>query len=125
MMSKRELKKCAVCGISVRDVYQIMDDVWAAAGFGKNDEVHIDCLIQTLGRPLVYNDFTRGPVNEIWTCKMKLPCEFCLFEELKFRYAHCYRYKETLVKLEMVNPPQRYKGDYKKMVIDRCTCNEL
>lgn len=49
---------CVVCGRSVvLDFYNIRMEVWKAAGLDPDDEVHIDCLPERLGRPLNVSDF--------------------------------------------------------------------
>lgn len=49
---------CVVCGGSVvLDFYNIRMEIWKAAGLDPDDEVHIDCLPERLGRPLDISDF--------------------------------------------------------------------
>lgn len=49
---------CVVCGRSiVLDFYNIRMEVWKAAGLDPDDEVHIDCLPERLGRSLEISDF--------------------------------------------------------------------
>jgi hypothetical protein len=112
----------------VRDDYMVTEACWQEAGFLKADHVHVKCLETELDRPLVYKDFNEGVINDKWTCRMKLPCAYCLFEELKKRYTCDLTSKPgwrgTLTKLALVNP-WNDTHPKAKIVTDRCTCNEL
>jgi hypothetical protein len=49
-----------LCGLGrsvVLDFYNVRMNVWKGAGLDSDDEVHIDCLPERLGRPLEISDF--------------------------------------------------------------------
>jgi hypothetical protein len=97
---------------------------WAEAGLYHNEQAHVKCLEERLGRPLVYKDFNTAAINDVWTCRLALPCPYCLFEEMKKRYANMSDISGTLAKLAILNPGGSMSPK-KKIVTDRCTCDEL
>lgn len=57
---------CVICGKPTYDFYILRLDIWKAAGLGPEDEIHIDCLPDKLGRPLEISDFDPdAPINRI------------------------------------------------------------
>lgn len=88
----------------------------------KRDLAHMECFVKKLGRLLIYQDFNHAEVNDVWTAGMKLPCCYCLFEELKQRYHIGYGIDATFAKLKLAHFGGRDSSPTNRMVIDRCTC---
>ena len=73
--SKKSGWVCAICGKKIRNaMFMVKDDVWSEAGMEKRDLAHMECFVEKLGRPLIYQDFNHAEVNDIWMAGMKLPC---------------------------------------------------
>ena len=120
-MKESQYKNCPACGHKVRDDYMVTNDCWAEAGFKPDEQAHVKCLQKRLERPLVYKDFNAAAINDVWTCRLALPCHYCLFEEMKKRYANIGDISGTLTKLALLNPGGSMSPK-KKIVVDRCTC---
>jgi hypothetical protein len=118
----KEHQNCSVCGKRIHEaMYMVKQNVWTEAGFVRHDLVHMKCLITKLGRPLIYRDFNGAVINDVWTAGMKMPCCFCLFEEMKLRYRLSgHGLDATFAKLKLAHHGDRYPT--KKMVVDKCTC---
>jgi hypothetical protein len=104
-------------------MFMVRDDIWSEAGMERKDLAHMECFVEKLGRPLVYQDFNHAQINDIWMAGMKLPCCFCLFEELKARYSSGLCIDATFAKLKLVHHGNQ---DFpsSRMIVDRCTCCE-
>lgn len=70
--NNRREKICPVCGIDSSDYrnfvsleYMVKDSIWTSAGLAKNQIAHIQCLEIKLGRPLILNDFSDFPINNL------------------------------------------------------------
>lgn len=81
----------------------------------------MECFIEKLGRPLIYQDFNHSVVNDVWTAGMKLPCCYCLFEELKKRYAMGNDINMTFAKLKLAHFGGR-DFPHNQIIVDQCTC---
>ena len=55
---------CPHCKKETYDDYMVKDEVWKAAGLTYRQNVHLRCLAEMLGRPLMPDDLTEVPVNE-------------------------------------------------------------
>lgn len=121
MKKEYHSRNCVVCGIKLRDDYMVTDSCWAEAGFNPDEQAHVKCLKKRLGRQLVYKDFNACAINDVWTCRLTLPCYYCLFEEMKKRYAGLGDVSGTLTKLVLLNPGGSMSPK-KKIVVDKCTC---
>jgi len=105
-------------------MFMVRNELWTEAEMAKDDFVHMECFVKKLGRPLIYQDFTHVVLNDIWTAGMKLPCCFCLFEELKKRYSSGHGVDATFAKLKLAHFGGRDYPD-NRMEVTRCTCKEL
>jgi len=55
---------CPHCREKTHDYYMVKNEVWKAAGLTRWQNVHLRCLAEMLGRPLVPDDLIRAPINE-------------------------------------------------------------
>ncbi len=113
---------CVICEKEVRNaLFMVKNDLWFEAGMKKKDLAHMECFVEKLGRPLVYQDFNGSEINDVWMAGMKLPCCYCLFEELKKRYSVGRGIDATFAKLKLAHFGGRdYPPD--RMIVDKCTC---
>lgn len=117
--------RCDICDRPIRNaMFMVKDDLWFAVGMEKKVVVHYECFVKELGRLLIYQDFTFAEINDVWTAGMKLPCCYCLFVELKERYARGIGVDATVAKLKLVHFGGR-ESPSNHMIVDRCTCDEL
>lgn len=115
---------CTICEKKIRNaMFMVKDDVWFEAGMKKKNLAHMKCFVEKLGRPLIYQDFNQVQLNDVWTAGMKLPCCFCLFEELRYRYTTGMGLDATYAKLKLAHFDGReYPSN--KMEVGKCTCKE-
>lgn len=55
---------CPVCGRKTVQDYMVTDTVWAQCGLRHEDNLHLSCLEERLGRRLTLEDFVEVPANE-------------------------------------------------------------
>jgi hypothetical protein len=58
--------ECCHCGEPPgQDFYMVHDEVWEQAEVPEYAQLHLTCLEERIGRPLVIDDFTDAPVNRL------------------------------------------------------------